>query len=286
MLTDDKSSVPARRRCVLVFAGADPSGGAGVYADMQAIAATGAHALPIVTVLTAQDNNRVHSIQAVTADLVMAQAQAVIATIPIAAVKIGLIGSRENAAVIVRILDQLRVSDPALPVILDPVMASGHGDALTVDNAISTITPVLPYVTLITPNLPEVGLFHAQQITRDLLVEEAASVPASERHAQLFFDLGIPHVLIKGGHDVGDIVINRWLTNDGTNLEWKSPRLPGSYHGSGCTLAAAIAGNLAQGLTMGDAIDHGQRFCQAALIHAFVIAPGQKIPGRTYALSN
>jgi hydroxymethylpyrimidine/phosphomethylpyrimidine kinase len=286
MLTDDKCWASAERRCVLVFAGADPSGGAGAYADMQAIAAVGAHALPIVTVLTAQDNNRVQSIHAVAADLVMAQAQSVIASIPIAAVKIGLIGSRENAGVIVRILEQLRANDPAIPTVLDPIMASGHGDALTVDDAISTIDPVLPYVTLITPNLPEMALFYSRHITGDFSAQEAASLPSLDRQAQQFFDSGISHVLIKGGHDVGEMVINRRLTKDGRILEWESPRLPGSYHGSGCTLAAAIAGNLAQGFTMDDAIDQGQRFCQAALIHAFTIASGQKIPGRTVVLSS
>ncbi|MBC7574609.1 MAG: hydroxymethylpyrimidine/phosphomethylpyrimidine kinase [Herminiimonas sp.] len=256
------------RPCVLVFAGTDPSGGAGIYADLQAIAAAGAHALPVVTVLTVQDNNRVHAIYPLPAEQVLAQAEALIATIPIAAVKIGIVGSRANALCIAALLTQLKIVQPDLPVVLDPVLASGHGDALTRGNALSVIAPLLQHATLITPNLPE-----ASALCPD------ASGP--EAQAAALIARGADHVLIKGGHGEADRIANRWFAADGTTRTWQSPRLHGQFHGSGCTLASAIAGRLAAGDTMHDAIDAGLGFCDRALAQAFTIAPGQAIPARS-----
>lgn len=261
----------ATRPCVLVFAGADPSGGAGVYADVQAIAAVGAHALPVVTVLTVQDNNRVHAIHPVPVEQVRAQAEALIAAIPIAAVKIGIVGSRANALCIAALLTQLKLTQPDLPVVLDPVLASGHGDALTREDALSVIVPLLAHATLMTPNLPE-----AAALCSD------ASEP--EAQAATLITLGAAHVLIKGGHGAANMIVNQWFAADGTTRTWQSPRLPGQFHGSGCTLASAIAGRLATGATMHDAIDAGLDFCDRALAQAFTIAPGQAIPARASAI--
>lgn len=261
----------AGRPCVLVFAGADPSGGAGVYADVQAIAAAGAHALPVVTVLTVQDNNRVHALHPVAAEQVRAQAEALIASIPIAAVKIGIVGSRANALCIATLLARLKIAQPDLPVVLDPVLASGHGDALTREDALAVIAPLLVHATLITPNLPE-----ASALCPD------ASGPAAQAAALIAG--GAHHVLIKGGHGEAEMVVNRWFAADGTTRAWQSPRLRGEFHGSGCTLASAIAGRLASGDTMHDAIDAGLGFCDRALAQAFAIAPGQAIPARSSAI--
>ena len=256
------------RRCVLVFAGADPSGGAGVYADVQAIAAVGAHALPVVTVLTVQDNNRAHAIYPVPAAQVQAQADALIAAIPIAAVKIGIVGSRANAECIAALLVQLKAAQPDLPVVLDPVLASGHGDALTREDAVAVIAPLLAHATLVTPNLPEA-----------IALCSGATDPAEQ--AAVLIAYGAAHVLIKGGHGAGDTLVNQWFGADGASHAWQSPRLHGEFHGSGCTLASAIAGRLAQGDNMRAAIEAGQSYCHEALAHAFTIAPGQAIPNRT-----
>jgi hydroxymethylpyrimidine/phosphomethylpyrimidine kinase len=263
---------PARpenaRRCVLVFAGADPSGGAGVYADVQAIAAAGAHALPVITVLTVQDNNRVHAIHPVPAEQVREQAAALIAAIPIAAVKIGIVGSRANAQCIAALLVQLKAARPNLPVVLDPVLASGHGDALTREDAVAVIAPLLRHATLITPNLPEA-----------IALCGGATDPLEQVAA--LFGHGAANVLIKGGHGEGDNVVNRWFGAGGVSHAWEAPRLPGEFHGSGCTLASAIAGRLARGAGMREAIAQGQDYCRDALANAFAIAPGQAIPDRT-----
>ena len=242
---------------VLVFAGLDPGGGAGLAADIAAIGALGGHALPVATALTVQDNNRVHEVQPVDAGLVARQADALIDSCSIDAVKIGIPGSRENAAAVARLLRQLRAADPGLPVVLDPVLASGNGDPLGRDDALAALGELLPLATVLVPNLPEAGVL--------------GTVPCE-------------HVLLTGGHadreETGDFIVNRWLRNGVEQRAWRMPRLPHSYHGSGCTLAAAIAARLALGDAVAEALEHAQDYCHQALAHAFWIAPGQRIPRR------
>lgn len=264
-----------KRPCVLVFAGLDPSGGAGMHADIMAIAAQGSHPLAIVTTLTVQDNDRVHAVQPVAASLMRHQAQVLLDKIDIAAVKIGIVGSRANADVIAEVIAVLRARQPNLPVVLDPVLASGHGDALTREDAVALLAPLRSLATLITPNLPE-----ALALT---------GLPSAPAQAARLLEQS-QHVLIKGGHGVGDAIVNRWfrrppaLSKGGASQaevrEWTWPRLPGEFHGSGCTLASAIAALLAQGQSMDVALDAAQTWCQAALAAAYAIAPGQLIPGR------
>ncbi|MCC2961756.1 hydroxymethylpyrimidine/phosphomethylpyrimidine kinase [Massilia sp. IC2-278] len=242
-------AVPA----VLVFAGLDPSGGAGLAADVLAIAAQGAHALPVATALTVQDNNRVHAVQAVDAGFVLAQAQALIDTVEIHAVKLGIPGSRANARAIAGLLRALRARDPQLPIVLDPVLASGHGDALAEDDPVAIVNELLPLATIALPNEPEacaVGNF-----------------PCA-------------HLLLTGGHGEGSVVENRWYTHGQLVRRWRWARLPGAFHGSGCTLAASLAGRLAHGETMAAALGAAQAYCHDALARAFAIAPGQRIPRR------
>ena len=255
-----------KKASVLVFAGADPSGGAGIQADVQAITALGAHALSVITVLTAQDNDQVHAIEPVSPDMVRRQAQALIDKIDIAAVKIGIVGSRANGEAIAELIGLLRLQNPGLPVVLDPVLASGHGDALAAEDPMLIINPLLPLVTLITPNLPEI----AALCTGDR---------RAESQAESLMQRGCRNVLIKGGHGGGDKVVNRWFGMDGSR-SWSWPRLPGAFHGSGCTLASGIAALLAQGQDMGQALDGAQAWCQDALAHAYLIADGQSIPNR------
>lgn len=243
------------RPCVLVFAGLDPSGGAGIQADIEAIAAQGAHALPIVTALTVQDNNRVHDVVPVDAALLARQAAVLVASTPIRAVKIGIPGSAANAVVIANIVRSLRVRWPGLPVVLDPVLASGRGDALSRDDAVAALAPLLAVATLLVPNGPELASLG---------------------------QVSCPDVLVTGGHDDGVEVVNRWIGRDGAR-EWRWPRLPGEFHGSGCTLASAIAARLALGDPLAQALETGQRYCNQALLDAYAIAPGQAIPRRIHS---
>jgi hydroxymethylpyrimidine/phosphomethylpyrimidine kinase len=238
--------------CVLVFAGLDPGGGAGLAADVQAIAAQGAHALPVATALTVQDNNRVYEVAPVDPGMVERQARVLLDTCAISAVKLGIPGSARNARVIAALLHELRQRDPALPVVLDPVLASGAGDALGSGDPAAALRPLLPLATVIVPNLPE------------------AVAIGPQPHA---------HLLVTGGHGAGDEVVNRW-TGGGEAREWRWPRLPGEYHGSGCTLAAALAARLALGDDMAAALEQAQAYCHRALGAAYAIAPGQRIPRR------
>ncbi|MGO4475698.1 hydroxymethylpyrimidine/phosphomethylpyrimidine kinase [Massilia sp. 2TAF26] len=238
--------------CVLVFSGLDPSGGAGIQADIEAIAAQGAHALPIVTALTVQDNERVFEVAPVDAGLLTRQAVLLADTMPIRAVKLGIPGNLENAEAIAGIVLLLRARQPALPVVLDPVLASGHGDALARGNALAALAPLLVVATVATPNLPE-----------------AAALALS----------GCPHVLVTGGHGDGDEVVNRWHSRGGMR-EWRWPRLPGEFHGSGCTLASSLAARLALGDAMAQALERAQRCCNQSLADSYAIAPGQRIPRR------
>lgn len=247
------------RHTVLVFAGADPSGGAGIAADIVAIAAQGAHALPVITALTVQDNDRVFGVEPVAPELLRRQAQALIDKMAIHAVKIGIPGSAANAAVIAQLIAQLRLIRSSLPVVLDPVLASGHGDVLSRDDAVLALAPLLPLTTVIVPNGPEA-----------LALGGADNLLAQ----------GCENVLVTGGHGEGEVIVNRWLDGAGSEREWRWPRLPGEFHGSGCTLASAIAARLAQGMPMQEALDGAQRYCHAALAGAFAIAPGQLMPQR------
>lgn len=249
------------RRTVLVFAGADPSGGAGIAADIVAIAAQGAHALPVITALTVQDNDRVFGVEPVAPELLRRQALALIDKMAIHAVKIGIPGSAANAAVIAQLIAQLKLLRPDLPVVLDPVLASGHGDVLSRDDAVQALAPLLPVTTVIVPNGPEALALGGED---NLLAQ------------------GCQNVLVTGGHGVGEVIVNRWFDGAGGEREWRWPRLPGEFHGSGCTLASAIAARLALGQALPEALDLAQRYCHAALAGAYAIAPGQLMPQRFF----
>lgn len=260
------ASLAGPRPTVLVFAGVDPSGGAGIAADILAVAAQGAHALPVVTALTVQDNERVFDVLPVDAFLLARQAQALIDRIAIHAVKIGIPGSRANAEAIAALIVSLRRRQPDLPVVLDPVLASGHGDALARGDAQDTLAPLLALATVIVPNQPEARALSGRQ-------------DSAEAQAAALIARGCGHVLITGGHDTGNSVVNRWF-GPGARHDWRWPRLPGAFHGSGCTLAAAIAARLAHGDAMQAALADAQAYCHQALADAYPIAPGQWIPHR------
>lgn len=268
-----------QRPCVLVFAGLDPSGGAGLSADLQAIAGQGAHALTVVTALTVQDNDRVWGVHPVAAGLLRQQALALIDKFALSAIKIGITGSAENAQAIADLIAQLRRDQPQLPVVLDPVLASGHGDLLSRDDAVQALAPLLPLATVLTPNEPE-----AQALT---------GLATAPQQVQRLHQQGCQHVLLTGGHSSGEVVLNRWYGPDASanatasasisaavRREWRWLRLAGSFHGSGCTLAAAIAGQLAMQVPLALALDAAQAYCHTALASAYAIGTGQRIPAR------
>ncbi|SNT26217.1 hydroxymethylpyrimidine/phosphomethylpyrimidine kinase [Noviherbaspirillum humi] len=250
---------------VLILAGSDPSGGAGMQADIQAVMALGAHPLSVITVLTAQDNDRVHAVMPVPADMVAQQAQALASKMEIAAVKLGIIGNRANGEAIAALIRRLRQRRPDLPVVLDPVLASGHGNALAIEDPVGIIRPLLPLASVVLPNLPEAAR----------LCPGADSI---QRQAALLLEQ-CPNVLVKGGHGEGDVIVNRWFSAQGEQV-WQWPRLPGGFHGTGCTLASALAALLARGIAMREALERAQAYCEQTLLSSYAIAEGQRIPNR------
>lgn len=242
--------------CVLVFAGLDPGGGAGLAADILAIAAQGAHPLPVATSITAQDNNRVHAASPVDAAWIACQAAPLVAAFEIRAVKLGIPGNGANAGRIAHIVRELRARRPDLPVVLDPVLASGHGDALGQGDAVAVLRELLALATIVLPNLPEHAALGACGL-------------AAERQ-----------LLVTGGHAAGNTVVNRWLVDGHEARAWHWPRLPHAYHGSGCTLAAALAARLALGENMEAALDAAQTYTHHTLAQSYALAPGQRIPRR------
>lgn len=268
-------TVQAQRPCVLVFAGHDPSGGAGIQADIEAIAAQGAHALTVITALTVQDHNHVVAVHPVAAAVMMAQAQIVCAHVKIAAIKIGIVGSAENAQAIADFIQTMRITQPDLPVILDPVLGSGRGHNLGTDDAVASLQRLLPLASLITPNLLEIKRLCPDQ-------EDFAA------QAKVLFQGSCAEVLLKGGHAEAGDICNRWFSagRPSAEVSWSWPRMEGEFHGSGCTLASAIAGQLALGHCLEMSLLNAQKYTQASLENAYRIGDGQAIPNRTLQREN
>ncbi len=258
-----------RRPCVLVFAGHDPSGGAGIQADIEAIAAQGAHALPVITALTVQDNDHAYAVHAVDVQIILQQAMTLVAKIPVSVVKLGIVAHKKNATAIASFIQKMKLQRPDLQVIVDPVLGSGQGDRLSLDDAVEAIEPLLRVATLITPNLPELKRLSPLAIDMQAQVENLMQAFEAD-------------VLLKGGHATEAQVKNIWFQHQQwqTAQEWLWPRLPGEFHGSGCTLASAIAGQLATGKNLPDALRQAQAYTQQSLQDAFAIAAGQLIPAR------
>ncbi len=256
---------------VLVFAASDPSSGAGIQADLLTLASLGCHPLTAVAALTVQDTVGVDSVQPVAAELLEQQARTVLEDMPVAAFKVGLLGSVENVLTVAEI-----VSDyPETPLVLDPVLASGRGDDLSSEEIISAIREMLlPQTTLLTPNAPE-----ARRLAES---DDDAGEPPLAVCAQRLIDMGAQYVLITGTHESTPEVVNTLYGPDGVIRVDRWERLPGSYHGSGCTLASAIAGCLAGGASLEEAVRDAQDYTWQTLKHGFHGGMGQLIPDRFF----
>jgi hydroxymethylpyrimidine/phosphomethylpyrimidine kinase len=257
---------------VLTFAATDPSGGAGLQADILTIASMGCHPLSIVTAITVQDTSGVDDVQPVDADWVADQARAVLEDMPVAAFKIGLLGSVENIAAIAEVISDY----PDIPLVLDPVLASGRGDELANEDMVDALRELLlPQTTILTPNSME-----ARRLVQD--EENEQDDPALAECAKRILLLGCEYVLITGTHEHTPKVINTLYGERGLVRSDNWPRLPGIYHGSGCTLSSAIAALLANGLTMEEAVREAQEYTWEALKYGFRPGMGQHIPDRLF----
>ena len=243
---------------VLTFAASDPTGGAGLQADVLTLASLGCHPLSVVTALTVQDTSGVEQLEAVDAELVRRQASRLLAESRVAAFKLGVLGSEAN----VRAIAQVVAEHARVPLVLDPVLASGRGDVLASEAMIEALLElIVPRATLATPNSLE-----------------ARRLGGEKR----LLERGCRYVLVTGTHEPGAEVINRLFGPHGLVREDRWPRLPGSYHGSGCTLASAIAAALASGLDVPAAVRDAQEYTWQALSSGFRPGKGQYIPDRFF----
>ena len=263
--------MPTLPPIVLTFAGSDPTGGAGLQADLLTLASMGCHPLSVVTALTVQDTRGVDDVLAIDSDWVSDQARKLLEDMPVAAFKLGVLGSVENIAVIAEILADY----PDVPVILDPILASGRGDALAGEEMIIALKElILPQTTVLTPNSME-----ARRLAEE---EDDDEEPELEECADRLVSLGCEFVLVTGTHENTAEVINTLYGEEGTVRSDRWKRLPGSYHGSGCTLASAIAATLANGLDVPEAVREAQEYTWQALAHGFRPGMGQHLPDRFF----
>jgi hydroxymethylpyrimidine/phosphomethylpyrimidine kinase len=263
-------SEPGFPPIVLTFAASDPSGGAGMQADLLTLASMGCHPVSVITALTVQDTAGVEAVMPVDADWVADQARCLLEDIPVDAFKIGVLGSLESIAAIAEI-----VSDyPDVPLVLDPVLASGRGDEFATDEMTDAIRELLlPHTTILTPNSME-----ARRLAEMDDEDEAALALCAER----LIAMGAEYVLVTGTHEATPNVVNTLYGKNGIVRTDTWARLPGSYHGSGCTLASAIAAMLANGLDLAEAVREAQEYTWQALKKAYRPGMGQFLPDRLF----
>lgn len=315
----DSHSVPATPPVVLVFAATDPSSGAGIQADLLTIASLGCHPLTVITAITVQDTLGVESVHPVDAELVEAQARTILEDVPVAAFKVGVLGSIENIVMVAEIVADY----PDIPLILDPVLASGRGDNLSNEGMLNALRELLlPQTTVITPNTLEARQLCQADDGEGIYVDddgmEGASIededdeplpgelapretehlsahpqlldetdpiePEDElaRYAAELLAMGAQHVLITGTHAHTAEVCNRLYGEDGLMQSLNWPRLPGTYHGSGCTLASALAAGLAFGASLEEASQEAQEYTWQTLEKGYRPGMGQFIPDRLF----
>lgn len=224
---------------ILIIAGSDSGGGAGIQADIKTVTMLGGHAMTAITAITAQNTLGVQAVHTVPADMVIAQIDSVISDIGVDAVKIGMIGSAETAE---RVADRLAAL--SIPILFDPVMVATSGSVLADARTIAAFGRLMKIADIVTPNLPELNAL--------------GGLAPVLRHGC--------HALVKGGHGEGDEVVDQLIGPGGTLCEWRNPRLATPHtHGTGCTLATAVATGLGQGMSAEAATGRAIAFVRLAL---------------------
>jgi hydroxymethylpyrimidine/phosphomethylpyrimidine kinase len=255
---------------VLSFAGTDPTSGAGLQADLLTLWAMGCHPVSVVTALTSQDTIGVTAVNAVDSESVFEQAEILLRDVRVDVFKVGLVGSAENARAISRVIG----GRADVPVVLDPVLASGRGDSLASEEVVAALVRLLiPRATVLTPNSLEARRLAAsgRAALDDLSLAECAG---------RLLDLGAKFVLITGTHESTPDVVNTLYGSGGVIRADHWRRLPGNFHGSGCTLASAIAAAIGHGLSISEAVREAQAYTWESLVRAFRPGAGQSIPWR------
>ena len=239
---------------ILIIAGSDSGGGAGIQGDLKTVTMLGGHAMTAITAITAQNTLGVDAVHTVPAETVLAQIDSVVSDIGVDAVKIGMIGSAFTAGQVAERLEQLKAEQPDLPIVFDPVMIATSGSVLADEATVAAFGKLMKIATIATPNLPEL---------KALTYEEdpvAAALHLVGEHGCA--------VLIKGGHDEGEARADALIETDNMT-SWQGQRIATtSTHGTGCTLASAIALFLAEGNSLADAVARARNFVRIALLDA------------------
>ena len=239
---------------VLIVAGSDSGGGAGIQADIKTVIALGGYAATAVTALTAQNTKGVSGVVGVAPDFIQQQMRVVLDDIGADALKTGMLHTAEVIDAVCDVLDAL---DAAIPLVADPVMVAQSGDSLLEADAVETLKRrLVPRATVLTPNVPEAERLAGQEIRDVAAMTEAAGA---------LLDLDPAAVLLKGGHLDGDVVTDVLATHEGIE-RFESPRLDTPHtHGTGCTLASAVAVGLAQKMSLRDAVVRARAYLHEAI---------------------
>ena len=247
----DSMSSTAR---ILIVAGSDSGGGAGIQADIKTVTMLGGHAMTAVTAITAQNTLGVTAIHPVPTEMILAQIEAVVSDIGVDAVKIGMIGSAFAAEQVAARIERLKSEQPGIPIVFDPVMVATSGSTLADGPTIAAFGRLMDVATIVTPNLPELSRLTSEEDP------VAAALHVVGEHGCA--------VLIKGGHEEGDALADALIETDNMT-SWQGQRIDTtSTHGTGCTLATAIATLLAQGSSLTDAVARAREFVRLALREA------------------
>ncbi len=251
---------------ILTFSGCDPSGGAGIQADIETISSMGCHTAPIITALTVQNTRQAKRFTTVDPNFIIDQAQTVLEDLPVAAIKIGMIGNTK----IVEAIHTIIKNHPEIPVVYDPVLAAGGGGALTTGAICDAIVELLcPFTHILTPN----------SIEARALADKEHSLSGC---ATALMEVGCHYVLITGGHESTKDVVNILYGERKQIDTYRWSRLPHSYHGSGCTLSSAIAGLLAHNIDIQSVIKKAQEYTWDALKSGSHMGKGQHTPNRLF----
>ena len=236
---------------ILIIAGSDSGGGAGIQADIKTVTMLGGHAMTAITAVTAQNSLGVDAVHAVPAEIVLAQIDSVVRDIGVDAIKIGMIGSAFTARMVA---ERLAAMEPRVPLVFDPVMIATSGAALADEATIGAFGALMDLATVATPNLPELTRLTGKEDP----VEGALGLVSKHRCA----------VLVKGGHDEGEAVADALIEEDNLT-SWQGTRIDTPHsHGTGCTLASAIAFGLGEGRRLADAVAQARHFVRIALLEA------------------
>ena len=252
---------------ILIIAGSDSGGGAGIQADIKTVTMLGGHAMTAITAITAQNTVGVSAVHPVPAEMILQQIDAVISDIGVDAVKIGMIGGAFAAEQVAARLERLRAEQPGVPIVFDPVMVASSGAPLADDATVAAFGRLMDVATLATPNLPELNRLTSEEDP------VAAALHLVGKHGCA--------VLIKGGHEEGEALADALIETDNMT-SWQGTRIDTtSTHGTGCTLASAIAVFLAEGSTLADAVARAREFVRVALRDAPGLGQGTGPMGHT-----